>query len=96
MDRTRVLDVLNGELIGQRVAVKGWVKAFRQNRFLIINDGSALANLQAVVDVANFDEALIREVTTGAPRFLELLSFSSVLSFSGSPFASLVLPSLLF
>ena len=66
MDRTRVLDVLNGELIGQRVAVKGWVKAFRQNRFLIINDGSALANLQAVVEAANFEEALIREVTTGA------------------------------
>ena len=66
MDRTRVLDVLNGELIGQRVAVKGWVKAFRQNRFLIINDGSALANLQAVVEAANFEDALIREVTTGA------------------------------
>ena len=66
MDRTRVLDVLNGELIGQRVAVKGWVKAFRQNRFLIINDGSALANLQAVVEAAYCDEALLREVTTGA------------------------------
>ena len=66
MNRTRVIDVLNGELIGQKVNVKGWVRAFRQSRFLIINAGSALASVQAVVDAENFDEALIRDVTIGA------------------------------
>jgi asparaginyl-tRNA synthetase len=66
MKRTRVVEVLTGAQKGQTVNVKGWVKAFRQKRFLIINDGSALASVQAMVDAERFDEAVIHQVTTGA------------------------------
>ena len=51
---------------GEEVLVKGWVRAFRSNRFIALNDGSCLANLQVVVDFENFDEVLLKKVTTGA------------------------------
>ena len=41
-------------------------RTFRANRFIALNDGSTLGNLQCVVDFENFDEDLLKEVTTGA------------------------------
>jgi len=44
----------------------GWVRTFRSNRFIAINDGSTLQNLQCVIDFENTDEKLLREINTGA------------------------------
>ncbi len=66
MKHTRIKDLLNATEYGQRVTVKGWVKTFRNNQFIAINDGSTLGNIQAVVDFNNTDEALLRRITTGA------------------------------
>ena len=43
---------------GQKVIVQGWVRTFRANRFIALNDGSTLGNLQCVVDFENFDDFL--------------------------------------
>ena len=50
----------------QDVEVKGWVRTFRANRFLALNDGSTLNNIQCVIDFEQFDEALLKRITTGA------------------------------
>jgi len=50
----------------QEVEIKGWVRTFRANRFIAINDGSTLNNIQCVVDFENTDEAVLKRVTTGA------------------------------
>ncbi|GAB4427180.1 MAG: asparagine--tRNA ligase [Bacteroidia bacterium] len=50
----------------QTVVVKGWVRTFRANRFIALNDGSCLSNLQIVVDFEAFPEELLRRITTGA------------------------------
>jgi len=47
------------------VNVKGWVRSFRNNQFIALNDGSCIANVQVVVDLST-DEALIKRITTGA------------------------------
>src|SRR5690606_22713481 len=44
----------------------GWVRTFRNNQFIAINDGSSINNIQAVVDFEHTDEALLKRVTTGA------------------------------
>lgn len=66
MRRSVIKDVLSTAKFGDKVLVKGWVKAFRQNRFIQLNDGSTITSLQAVVDFENTDEALIKRITTGA------------------------------
>jgi asparaginyl-tRNA synthetase len=48
------------------VTVKGWVRTFRNNQFIALNDGSTNSNLQIVVDFANTDPALLKRITTGA------------------------------
>ncbi|PKG50011.1 MULTISPECIES: asparagine--tRNA ligase [Olleya] len=50
----------------QEIQIKGWVRTFRANRFIALNDGSTLHNIQCVVDFENTDEALLKRITTGA------------------------------
>ncbi|MEQ8924415.1 MAG: asparagine--tRNA ligase, partial [Fulvivirga sp.] len=66
MKRTKIIDVLDGAKVGTQVTVKGWVRTFRNNQFIAINDGSTINNVQAVVDLNSFDEKLLKRVTTGA------------------------------
>ena len=46
--------------------MKGWVRGFRSNRFIQVNDGSTIKTLQAVVEFENFDEAILKKITTGS------------------------------
>lgn len=71
MKRTKIADVLRNPAIGDTIVVKGWVRAFRSNRFIQLNDGSTINNIQAVVEFENFDEALLKKVTTGASLSLQ-------------------------
>ena len=50
----------------QEVQIKGWVRTFRANRFIALNDGSTINNIQCVVDFENTDESLLKRITTGA------------------------------
>ncbi|MCK6648757.1 MAG: asparagine--tRNA ligase [Bacteroidia bacterium] len=64
--RTKVKELLDSTAFGSTVIVKGWVRTFRNNQFIAINDGSTINNIQAVVDFENTDEALLKRITTGA------------------------------
>lgn len=66
MKRTKIKELLNSTTFGKEVTVKGWVRTFRNNQFIAINDGSTIHNLQAVVDFLNTDEDLLKRLTTGA------------------------------
>ena len=66
MKHTRIKTLLQEQPIGQTVNVKGWVRTFRNNQFIAINDGSCMANIQAVVDFTTMDEAILKRITTGA------------------------------
>ena len=48
------------------IEVKGWVRTFRANRFIALNDGSTIHNIQCVVDFENTDETTLKRITTGA------------------------------
>ena len=66
--RTKVKDLLKMEP-GVEVLAKGWVRTKRGNKnvsFIALNDGSGINNIQIVVDVARFDDELLKKITTGA------------------------------
>jgi len=48
----------------QEVIIKGWVRSFRSNRFIALNDGSTINNIQIVIDFENFDEEILKQLTT--------------------------------
>ena len=64
--RTRIKELLNTTKFNVPVTVMGWIRTFRNNQFLAINDGSCINNIQAVIDFTNTDEALLKRLTTGA------------------------------
>jgi len=66
MKRTKIKALLATTDFGNEVTVMGWVKTFRNNQFIAINDGSSIHNIQAVVDFNNTEESLLKRLTTGA------------------------------
>ncbi|WP_424989398.1 asparagine--tRNA ligase [Flagellimonas sp.] len=61
-----IKELLEKQPVGDSVEVNGWVKTFRSNRFIALNDGSTIHNMQCVVDFENLDEALLKQISTGA------------------------------
>ena len=66
MSRVKIKAVLSLRPESQEITVKGWVRTFRNNQFIALNDGSTNNNLQVVVELGLLDEATLKRITTGA------------------------------
>ncbi|MCL1932303.1 MAG: asparagine--tRNA ligase [Candidatus Azobacteroides sp.] len=69
MKRLKIVDLLSATAFGESVCVKGWVRTRRGNKqiaFVALNDGSTIHNLQVVIDLAQFNEEQVKDITTGA------------------------------
>lgn len=66
MNTFSIKELLSPDHLHQEVVVNGWVKTYRSNRFIALNDGSTLNNIQCVVDFEEFDESLLKQINTGA------------------------------
>lgn len=64
--RVKVKDLLASEPTGQEVIVMGWVRGFRNNQFIAINDGSTNNNIQVVVELGMLDEETLKRITQSA------------------------------
>jgi asparaginyl-tRNA synthetase len=64
--RIKIKQLLAQEPAGQQVTVMGWVRTFRNNQFIALNDGSTNNNLQVVVELGRFPEELLKRITTSA------------------------------
>ena len=65
MKHSKVKDLLSSEKTNYEVTVKGWVRTFRNNQFIALNDGSTIHNLQCVVDFENTPEDTLKRINTG-------------------------------
>ncbi len=66
MKRIKIKELLTTTPGGQQVKVQGWVRTFRNNQFIALNDGSTIQNLQAVVGLNSLTEDILKRITTGA------------------------------
>ena len=64
--REKIKDLLVSTAFDTEVKVMGWIRTFRNNQFIALNDGSCMGNIQIVVDFANTPEELLKRLTTGA------------------------------
>ncbi len=64
--RTKIKDILQSDKTDYKVNIKGWVRSFRNNQFIAMNDGSCMNNVQAVINFENTDEQLLKSITAGA------------------------------
>ena len=69
MKHRKIVDLLNSSSFDEEVCAKGWVRTRRGNKqiaFVALNDGSTIHNMQVVIDLAQFDENQLKDITTGA------------------------------
>ncbi len=73
MKKHTIKDILSDykKYLHHNITVQGWVRAFRSNRFIALNDGSTILNLQIVVDFEQFDEELIKNIKTASSLKIE-------------------------
>ena len=64
--RVKIKEVLTGASVNTEVTVMGWVRTFRNNQFIALNDGSTGNNLQVVLELGAFDENILKRITTSA------------------------------
>lgn len=64
--RSKIKELLAGDKADFETTVMGWVRTFRNNQFIALNDGSTNNNLQVVASLGQFDDALLKRLTTGA------------------------------
>ncbi len=65
MKVSSISKLLQSDIFLQEVHIKGWVRSFRSNRFIALNDGSTLNNMQCVIDFENIDETTLKRITRG-------------------------------
>ena len=65
MKNSKVKELLHSEKTNYEVMVKGWVRTFRNNQFIALNDGSTINNIQCVVDFENTPETTLKRINTG-------------------------------
>jgi len=66
MKRIKIKEILLTKPEGQTVTAKGWIRTFRNNQFISLNDGSTINNLQAVVELNSIADETLKRITTGA------------------------------
>lgn len=67
MNQININSILNSKsLIGEKIKINGWVRTFRANRFIALNDGSTIENLQCVIDYENIQSNVLKKINTGA------------------------------
>ncbi len=64
--RVKIKELLASDKVNYEATVMGWVRTFRNNQFIALNDGSTNSNIQVVAELGKFDEALLKRLTTGA------------------------------
>jgi asparaginyl-tRNA synthetase len=64
--RVRIREALNSEMASHSITVMGWVRTFRNNQFIALNDGSTNNNLQVIAELGHYDDILLKRITTGA------------------------------
>ena len=66
MRHSTVAELLSQDNTLTEIEAKGWVRTFRANRFIALNDGSTINNIQCVIDFENIEESILKRITTGA------------------------------
>ena len=64
--RVKVKELLATKPESQEVIVMGWVRTFRNNQFVALNDGSTNNNIQIVIELGAYEETLLKKITPGA------------------------------
>ena len=71
MSLTRLIEIFHNPNNFNHLSISGWVRTFRANKFIALNDGSTIRNLQCVIDFEKTDEKVLKKIASGAALNVE-------------------------
>ena len=66
-----IKSVFKSQNVGDNVSINGWVKTFRSNRFIALNDGSCLEDIQCVINFKEINKEILSKINTGTSLNIE-------------------------
>ncbi len=65
-NRIKIKELLTWQPQQQDVFIMGWVRTFRNNQFIALNDGSTNNNIQVVLELGKYEDVVLKRITTSA------------------------------
>ena len=65
MNLVKIKDIFTSPDIDKNIFIGGWVRAFRAKKFIELNDGSTIKNIQCVILDSSIDEKIIKKISIG-------------------------------
>jgi len=78
MNLSKIKEIYDSPLIDSEVSIGGWVRAFRANKFIELNDGSSIKNIQCVIDDGKIDQDILKEINVGCSLIIAGLLINSI------------------
>ncbi len=66
-----IKELLLGKRIGETIKINGWVRTFRNNQFIALNDGSTISNIQLVIDFKEYEDTILKRINPGTAIYAE-------------------------
>ena len=78
MNLSKVKEIYDSPLIDSEINIGGWVRAFRANKFIELNDGSTIKNIQCVINDGIIDEDIIKRISVGCSLIITGILVNSI------------------
>jgi len=78
MNLSKIKEIYDSPLIDSEISIGGWVRAFRANKFIELNDGSSIKNIQCVIDDGKIDQDILKEINVGCSLIIAGLLINSI------------------
>ena len=78
MNLLKVQEIYDSPLIDSEINLGGWVRAFRANKFIELNDGSTIKNIQCVINEGIIDEDIIKRISVGCSLIITGILVNSI------------------
>ena len=78
MNLSKVQEIYDSPSIDSEINLGGWVRAFRANKFIELNDGSTIKNIQCVINDGIIDEDIIKRISVGCSLIITGILVNSI------------------
>ena len=78
MNLSKVQEIYDSPSIDSEINLGGWVRAFRANKFIELNDGSTIKNIQCVINDGFIDEDIIKRISVGCSLIITGILVNSI------------------
>ena len=78
MNLSKIKEIYDSPPIDSEINIGGWVRAFRAKKFIELNDGSIIKNIQCVIVDGKIDQGILNEINVGCSLIITGILIKSI------------------